>query len=157
MIDQHPRHRNPIRRRQQRLQLLALPPVFQPGKGDILLQRILPRVAQEEVIHGRPALLVDDFVARDVAEFFWIWGNGFPVEPEDIGEFVEGGELLVTVLVGDAEVAFRDDVGGAEGVEGDDEVLVGDVQAVGEGFGGVLVVVVSEWREMVCNKWRNLR
>ena len=156
MIDQHPRHRNPIRRRQQRLQLLALPPVFQPRKGDILLERILPRIAQEEVIHGRPALLVDDFVARDVAQFFGVRGSGFPVEPEDVGEFVEGGQLFVAVLVGDAEVAFGDDVGGAEGVEGDDEVLVGDVEAVGEGFGGVLVVVVSMWRDDVY-KWRDLR
>ena len=156
MIDQNPRHRNPIRRRQQRLQLLALPPVFQPGKGDILLERILPRIAQEEVIHGRPALFVDDFVACDVAQFFGVGGRGFPVEPEDVGEFVEGGQLLVAVCVGDAEVAFGDDVGGAEGVEGDDEVLVGDVEAVGEGFGGVLVVVVSMWRDDVY-KWRDLR
>ena len=65
--------------------------------------------------------------------------------------------MFVAVCVGDAEVAFGDDVGGAEGVEGDDEVLAGDVEAVGEGFGGVLVVAVSMWREMVCNEWRHLR
>lgn len=64
--------------------------------------------------------------------------------------------MLVAVCVGDAEVAFGDDVGGAEGVEGDDEVLVGDVEAVGEGFGGVLVVVVSRLRGDVY-EWRYLR
>ena len=64
--------------------------------------------------------------------------------------------MFVAVLVGDAEVAFGDDVGGAEGVEGDDEVLVGDVEAVGEGFGGVLVVVVSRLRGDVY-EWRYLR
>lgn len=43
MIDQHPRHRNPIRRRQQRLQLLAPPPPYSsPGKGISSLSEFFP-------------------------------------------------------------------------------------------------------------------
>lgn len=116
MIDQDIRRRESIRRGQQRFQLIALAAVFEARPWDVLCHRVLPRVFLEEVVHDGSGDFVDYVVAGDVAELAGVRGNGVPIQPEKVGELVDGWELGVAVFLGDADCAALDDVCGTEGV-----------------------------------------